>query len=115
MDPILIYVVVVVLVIGPLFAAGYIWLNRRISRLSGTSNVRLTAVGNVVVVAFVVVLGTALILRQFYPETALGSWLRIENNMPMLVAGCFALLFGIEALLKRLGVRTAKDSLERDV
>jgi protein-S-isoprenylcysteine O-methyltransferase Ste14 len=110
LDPVAIYVAVVVLVIGPLLAAGYVWVDRRISRRTQTEKLRLTPIGNALLVVFVLALGVAVIFRQFYPDTIFGAWLRIEYAMPILVVGSLALLFAIEAFLKRLGVRTAKDA-----
>ncbi len=115
MDPIAIYVIVLVFVGGPLFAAGYIWLDRRVSRRTGMERVQLTPVGNFFLVVFVAVLGIAVVLRQFFPETELGAWLKSEGAMPSFVAGCIAVLFAIEAFLKWRGYPTAKDKSERNV
>jgi hypothetical protein len=115
LDPIAIYLIVVVFVVGPLLAAGYVWLDRRISRRTGSDRFRLTPIGNFLFVVFVVAVGIAVGFRQFYPETQVGAWLRTEGVMPMFVAGCFAVLFAIEALLKWLGHPTAKNRSGRDV
>jgi TRAP-type C4-dicarboxylate transport system permease small subunit len=115
MDPIAIYVIVLVFVVGPLLAAGYIWLDRRISRRTGTDQIRLTPIGSYLLVAFVVALGIAVVLRQFYSETAVGTWLRTDGVMPTLVVGCIAVFFAIEALLKWLGVPTTKSRVRSNV
>lgn len=109
MDPIAIYLIFVVFVFGPLFAAGYIWLDRRISRRTGANRFRLTPVGNFFLVVFVATAGIAIVVRQFYPETELGTWLKTEGVMPSFVIGCLAVLFAIEAFLKWLDHPTAKD------
>ena len=115
MDPVAIYLIIVVLVVGPLFAAGYIWLIRRMSRRTGADRFQLTPIGAFLIVVFVVILGIAVVFRQFYPETEIGAWLRAEGVMATFVVGCIAVLFAIEAFLKWLGRPAAVEKAERDV
>ena len=115
MDPIAIYVLVLIVVVGPLLAAAYIWLDRRISKRTGAGQMRLTSIGSFLLITFVVALGGAVALRQFYPESKVGGWLRTEGVMTNVVVGCIAVLLAIEAFLKWLGKPTATNRSERDV
>ncbi len=114
MDPVAIYLLVLIVVVGPLLAAGYIWLDRRISKRTGADRFRLTPIGSLLFVAFVVALGVAVVFRQFYPDSQVGAWLQTEGVMTLFVIGCIAILFAIEAVLKWLGKPTATDGTERD-
>ena len=115
MDPVAVYLIVVLFVVGPLFAAGFVWLDRRISRRTGADQIRLTPIGNFLLVVFVVALGIAVAFRQLYPETEVGAWLQTEGVMPTFVVGCIVALFAVEAFLKWVGHPTAKERSERDV
>jgi hypothetical protein len=115
LDPIAIYVAVVIFVVGPLLAAAYIWLDRRMSKRTGTDQIRLTPIGSSLLITFAVVLGVAVVFRQFYPESEVGAWLRTEGVMTNVVVGCIAALFVIEAFLRWLGKPTAANGSERDV
>jgi len=115
LDPVAIYMLVVIFVVGPLLAAAYIWLDRRISRRTGADRVRLTPIGSIVLIAFVVVLGVAVVFRQFYPGSEVGAWLRADGVMTGVVVGCVLVLFAIEAFLRWLGKPTATNKSEQDV
>lgn len=115
MDPVAVYLIVGVLVVGSSLAAGFIWLDRRISRRTGTHQIRLSRIGNLALVAVVLAIGIAVVFRQFYPETEIGALLRTERAVLVLFVGCIAILFAIEAFLKWLGHPTAKGRSERDV
>jgi heme/copper-type cytochrome/quinol oxidase subunit 1 len=115
LDPVAIYLLIVIFVIGPLFAAGYIWLDRRISHRTGSDRFRLTPIGAFFIVAFVAVMGVAVVYRQFYPETKIGAWLQADELMATFIVGCIAVLFVIEAFLRRLGRPTAVEKTQRDV
>ena len=115
MDPIAIYVLVLIFLVGPLLAAAYIWLDRRISKRTGADQIRLTPLGSFLLIIFVVALGLAVVCRQFYPDSEVGAWLRTEGVMTNVVVGCVAVLFAIEAFLRWLGKPTATNRTERDV
>jgi hypothetical protein len=115
LDPVATYVLVLIVVVGPLLAAGYIWLDRRISKRTGADQFRLTPIGSLLLIIFVVALGVAVVLRQFYPDSAVGAWLRTEGVMTNVAVGSVAVLFAIEAFLRWLGKPTATDRRERDV
>ena len=108
MDPVAIHLLVVIFGVGTLMATVAIWRRRREARRAGAGSVRLTPLGNALLVMFVALLGAAVVLRQFYPETWLGAWLRTEGTMTSVVVGCLAVLFIAEALFKWLGRPTAE-------
>lgn len=115
MDTVAIHMLVVIFVVGPLLAAAYIWLERRIRKHAGAAQIRLTPIGSIVLITLVLVLGVAVVLRQFYPASQIGGWLQAEGVMTNVVVACIAILFAVETLLRWLGKPTAVNEPERDV
>ena len=114
MDPVAIYMLVVIFVAGPLLAAAYIWLDRHISKRTGSDQVQLTPMGSFVLITFLSLLGVAVVVRQFYPGSEVGAWLRTEGVMTNVVVGCVAVVFAIEAFLRWLRKPMATSKSERD-
>ena len=104
-----------VFVVGALFAIAYVWLRRVLWRRFGQDEIKLTPIGGFLLVAFVLVLGIAVMMRQLFPQTEFGAWLRTEGVMTAFVVGCLAVLFTVEAFLRWLGHRTSEETSERDV
>jgi hypothetical protein len=107
LDPVARHLIAVFAVVG-LLAVAYIWIRRVVQRRTGYGDPKLTGVGALLLVAFVVVLGIAVVMRQFFPETRFGAWLGREGVMTNFVIGCVALLLAAEGLLKWLGLRTSQ-------
>jgi heme/copper-type cytochrome/quinol oxidase subunit 1 len=114
LDPVAIHLIAV-FAVGGLCAVAYIWVLRILRRRTGQNEPKLTAIGARLLVAFVVVLGIAVAMRQFFPDTTLGAWLRAEGVMTNVVIASVAVLFAIEAVLKWLGLRTSEEEVQRDV
>ena len=104
-----------VFAVAGLLAIAYIWVLRILWRRAGQEQPKLTAIGGRLLVAFVAVVGSAVVLRQFFPETTLGAWLRAEGTMTNVVIASLGVLFAIEAILKWLGIPTSEERVQRDV
>jgi len=113
-DPVAVHLIGV-FVIGAACAIGYVWVRRILRRRTGVDDPKLRSAGALLVVAFVFVVGLGVTAREFFPETAVGSWLRTEGVMMNFVIACVAVLALSEALLKWLGVHTSKEDEQRDV
>ena len=114
MDPVAIHLISV-FALGGLFALAYVWVRRVLRRRTGQDEPKLTGIGALLLVFFLVVLGVAVAMRQFFPETTFGSWLRTEGVMTNFVVACIAALVAVEALLRWLGLRTSEEKVQRDV
>ena len=107
MDPVARHLIAVFAVVG-LLAVAYVWVRRVVQRRNGYEDPKLTGVGAFLLVAFVAVLGVAVVVRQFFPETRFGAWLGTEGVMTDFVIACVAMLVVAEGLLKWLGLRTSQ-------
>jgi hypothetical protein len=104
-----------VFAIGVVCALGYIWVRRVLRRRSGLHDPKLTTIGALLLVTFVLILGLGVVARQFFPETVLGSWLRTEGVMMNFVIACVAVLTTAEVLLRWLHLSTSEEEGRRDV
>jgi len=106
-DPVVLYFAIV-LALGLLTAFAYVWLRRSMLRRLGCAQPRLTGLGTVVLSLYTALLVAAFVIRQSYPETPLGVWLRGDGAPAKFVLGSLLALAAIEATFRLLGHATVR-------